>query len=67
MYPLPAAPITPIASGWSIDLTDWDNYEVDKDLLKHYQSIMGMLIWISQTVRWDIDDDDDVVFIQGIQ
>ena len=54
MYPLPVAPIYPIASGWSIDLTDWDNYEVDKDLLKHYQSIMGMLIWISQTVRWDI-------------
>jgi hypothetical protein len=54
MYPLPAAPITPIASGWSIELTDWDNYEVDKDLLKHYQSVMVMLIWISQTVRWDI-------------
>ena len=54
MYPLPTAPITPIASGWNIDLTDWDNYEVDNDLLKHYQSVMGMLIWISQTVRWDI-------------
>jgi hypothetical protein len=54
IYPLSDAPITPIASGWSIDLTDWDNYEVDKDLLKHYQSVMGMLIWISQIVRWDI-------------
>jgi hypothetical protein len=27
---------------------------VDKDLLKEYQSVMDMLIWVSQVVRWDV-------------
>jgi hypothetical protein len=45
--------------------SDWDDYTLDIKLLKHYQSINGVLrdIWTVSTLRVDValelDDDDD--------
>ena len=45
--------------------SDWDDYTLDINLLKHYQSINGVLrdIWTVSTLRVDValelDDDDD--------
>jgi hypothetical protein len=34
--------------------SDWDDYTVDMKLLKHYQSITGVLIWTVSTLRFDV-------------
>ena len=34
--------------------SDWDDYTLDIKLLKHYQSIIGALIWTVSTLRFDM-------------
>ena len=33
---------------------DWDGYTPDIKLLKHYQSIIGVIIWTVSTLRFDV-------------
>ena len=39
---------------WHVMPTDWDDYTLDTKLLKHYQSIIGVLIWTVSTLRFDV-------------
>jgi hypothetical protein len=32
----------------------WDDYTLDMKILKHYQSIIGLLIWTVSTLRFDV-------------
>ena len=34
--------------------SDWDDYTLDIKLLKHYQSIIGVLIWTVSTLLFDV-------------
>jgi hypothetical protein len=34
--------------------SDWDDYTLDIPLLKHYQSIIGVLIWTVSTLKFDV-------------
>jgi hypothetical protein len=43
-YPLPISPTIPMPTDWHVMPTDWDDYTLDMKLLKHYQSIIGVLI-----------------------
>ena len=44
-YPLPTSPNIPMPTDWHVMTSDWDDYTLHIDLLKHYQSIIGVLIW----------------------
>ena len=53
-YPLPISPTIPMPTDWHVMSTDWDDYTLDMNLLKHYQSIIGVLIWTVSTLRFDV-------------
>ena len=39
---------------WHVMSSDWDDYTLDIKLLKHYQNIIGVLIWTVSTLRFHI-------------
>jgi len=41
-YPLPISPTIPMQTYWYVMSSDWDDYNLDIKLLKHYQSIIGL-------------------------
>ncbi len=43
-YPLPTSPNIQMSTDWNVMPSDWDDYTLDIKLLKHYQSIIGVLI-----------------------
>jgi hypothetical protein len=53
-YPLPISPTIPMPTDWHVIPTDWDDYTLDMKVLKHYQSIIGVLIWTVSTLRFDV-------------
>ena len=53
-YPLPTSPQIPMPTDWHVTPSDWDDYTLDVKLLKHYQSIIGVLIWTVSTLRFDV-------------
>ena len=53
-YPLPTSPNIPMPTDWHVMPSDWDDYTLDIKLLKHYQSIIGVLIWTVSTLRFDV-------------
>ncbi len=52
-WPLPISPTIPIPTDWNVVSSDWDGYTLDIKLLKHYQSIIGVLIW-TEFQYWDL-------------
>jgi hypothetical protein len=53
-YPLPISPTIPMPTDWHVMNTDWDDYTLDMKLFKHYQSIIGVLIWTVSTLWFDV-------------
>ena len=53
-YHLPTSPNIPIPADWDVMSSDWDDYTLDINLLKHCQSIIGVLIWTVSTLRFDV-------------
>ena len=53
-YPLPTSPNIPMPTDWHVMPSDWDDYTLDIKLLKHYQSIIGVLLWTVSTLRFDV-------------
>jgi hypothetical protein len=51
---LPISPTIPMPTDWHVMPTDWDDYTLDIKLLKHYQSIIGVIIWTVSTLRFDV-------------
>jgi hypothetical protein len=44
-YTLPTSPNIQMPTNWHVMPSDWDDYTLDIKLLKHYQSIIRVLIW----------------------
>ena len=53
-YPLPTSPNIPMPTDWHVMPSDWDVYTLHIKLLKHYQIIIGVLIWTVSTLRFDV-------------
>jgi hypothetical protein len=51
---LTTSPNIPMPTDWHVIPTDWDDYTLDMKLLKHYQSIIGVLIWTVSTLLFDV-------------
>ena len=53
-YTLLTSPNIQMPTNWHVMLSDWDDYTLDIKLLKHYQSIIRVLIWTVSTLRFDV-------------
>ena len=53
---------------WHVMPSDWDDYTLDIKLLKHYQSIVGVLIWTVSTLNviFSVDVKDRIVFFKRL-
>jgi len=43
-----------MTTDWHVIPSHWDDYTLDMKILKHYQSIIGLLIWTVSTLRFDV-------------
>ncbi len=53
-YPLPTSSNIPMPTDCRVTPSDWDDYTLEIKLLKHYQNILGVLIWTVSTLRFDV-------------